>query len=406
MRQTLDALLTQLNHPALPNIDLSLARMEALLAALGNPERRLPPVIHIAGTNGKGSTLAFLNAIYRAAGYSVHAYTSPHLVRFNERIQIQNTLIDDECLLKVLERVADVAALNPVTFFEATTAAAFLAFVEHRADVLLLEVGMGGRLDATNVVSNPLASVITPIGMDHMEYLGGTIAKIAAEKAGIIKAGIPCIIGKQSAEAEAVIAKCAAQLNAPLLKVDASLAIPQPSLAGAHQYDNARLAATVAKTLNHHLAITDEHLKQGIRSAYWPARLQTLRHGPLVQAWQGQVVLDGGHNANAAQRLAEWIQQQSQPVTLMVGMMQRKDAGAFFAALAPHINHTICVTIEEAGAYPAEELAAIAAANGIQHTTHETSLDAAVERLSPHTDGVLLVTGSLYFAGQVLKTHA
>lgn len=416
--------LNALNNPALPSIDLSLDRMHALLNALGNPEQKLPPVIHLAGTNGKGSTLAFLRAIYEAAGYRVHAYTSPHLVLFNERIVEAGRPIDDAALLALLEQVAVATAKIPVTFFEATTALAFMAFAKQAADVVLLETGLGGRLDATNVVAQPLATVITPIDYDHMEFLGNTLAKIAAEKAGIIKRGVPCFVGAQQLEAQAVFENVAQKRDAPLIlhgrdwqyvvdgkHIAVSHAghqwhLPQPALLGAHQCHNAALASVVATSMAA-LPVTDAAITSGITHARWPARLQKLIRGPLVEAWgeRGEVVLDGGHNPSAAHALAAWLSENSAPTTLLCGMMKRKDAHGFLLPLAPHITHMIAVPIAENDSYSPEELAEIGHACGIAqvHACHP------LEEAAKHWDdanGRLLMAGSLFLAGQVLKNHS
>lgn len=418
------ALLEGMNHPSLPGIDLSLTRMEQLLAALGNPERRVPPVIHLAGTNGKGSVLAFLRAIYQAAGYSVHAYTSPHLVQFNERIVLNGHEIADDVLEPLLARVSALARDIPVTFFEATTAAAFLAFAEHPADVLLLETGLGGRLDATNVVPAPAMTVITPIGFDHMEFLGGTMETIAAEKAGIIKPGVPCIVGAQTEAVQKVLARAAYAKRAPLLVQGVgwdfgvqgeamhvaqgleSWKLPMPSLPGAHQYHNAALASVVAKNCAV-LPVTDDALQAGVAHAVWPGRLQRLTHGPLVEAWgaRGAVYLDGGHNGHAAQALAAWMGTQSQPITLIAGMMARKNAVAFFKPLAPHVARVIAVPIPCNDCYAPEALAAIAQSVGAASVAaaEMENIRAALEK-SPA--GTLLIAGSLFLVGEVLKNHS
>jgi dihydrofolate synthase/folylpolyglutamate synthase len=415
--------LSALNNPALPSIDLSLDRMHALLAALGNPERKLPPVIHLAGTNGKGSTLAFLRAIYEAAGYRVHAYTSPHLVSFNERIMVGGSPIGDEALLALLSRVAEVAAKFPVTFFEATTALAFMAFAEQPADMVLLETGLGGRLDATNVVAQPLATVITPIDYDHMEFLGDTRAKIALEKAGIMKHSVPCVVGAQPPEVQAVFEEVAGKLHAPLTlhgrdwhyaahadhiavsHTGHDWHMPQPALMGAHQHHNAALASVVAKSIAV-LPVMDEALNNGIANAHWPARLQKLISGPLVEAWgaRGEVILDGGHNPSAAHALAAWLNENPTPTTLLCGMMKRKDAHGFLLPLAPHITRMIAVPIAENDSFAPEELAEIGHGCGIAQVHAYHSPEEAAKQWDD-ANGRLLIAGSLFLAGQVLKTH-
>ncbi len=418
------AQLAALNNPSLPGIDLSLERMRALMTALGNPEKNLPPVIHLAGTNGKGSTLAFLRAIYEAAGYRVHAYTSPHLVRFNERIVIGGSEISDEYLAQLLEQVQTYAAEIPVTFFEATTAAAFLAFAEHQADVVLLETGMGGRLDATNLVERPIATIITPIGYDHMEFLGDTLGQIAGEKAGIMKRGVPCFVGAQQPEAREVLKRTARRVDCPLYlhgrewSVDVTqegftlhvgkeaLNLPAPSLPGVHQYHNAALAATVAQALPLP-KVSAEHIAKGIATAHWPARLQRLTHGALVEAWgpRGEVYLDGGHNAHAAAQLAAWMASRGEPITLILGMMARKDASAFLSPLVPHITRVITVPVSGGECYAPGALAVRAREAGVAVAEAAAELTSAAEMLAPAPNGTLLIAGSLFLAGDVLKNH-
>ena len=421
------AQLAALNNPSLPGVDLSLERVRDLLAALGNPEKKLPPVIHFAGTNGKGSTLAFLRTIYEAAGYRVHAYTSPHLVRFNERIVIAGAEISDDYLQQLLEQVSAAAQAIPVTFFEATTAVAFLAFAEHSADVVLLETGMGGRLDATNVVAKPQATVIAPIDYDHMEFLGESLAAIATEKAGIMKQGVPCFVGSQKPEAREVLKRTARERDARLYLHDREWSfecgkkgfvvragirewtLPAPSLPGVHQHHNAALAAVVATSLDA-LPVDDAALAAGVSQAVWPARLQRLSTGPLVEAWgtRGDVYLDGGHNPHAAEIIAAWMADQRPPVTLMLGMMARKDAAAFLKPLAPHVTQLIAVPIpgSEAECYTPEALAAIAREAGIAQVTATASLPEAAQKLMNTAQGTLLIAGSLFLAGEILKNHS
>lgn len=419
----ISTILEALNNPSLPGIDLSLERVRVLLKALGNPEAKLPPVIHFAGTNGKGSTLAFLRAIYGAAGYRVHVYTSPHLVRFNERIVLAGAEISDDYLLQVLMRVQQAVRDIPVTFFEATTAAAFLAFSEHTADVVLLETGMGGRLDATNVVTTPIATILTPIAYDHKEFLGETLAEIATEKAGILKRDVLCFCGAQLPEAREVIKRTARAFGVQLLLhgrewsydvADAGFmlhsgavrySLPKPALVGAHQYHNAALAVVVATALEQ-LPVDAAALAKGITSAHWPARLQLLSQGPLVEAWDREVYLDGGHNAHAAAMLAEWMKGQAKPVTLVLGMMARKDAAAFIAPLVPYVVRCFTVPISGGACYAPEDLAALARAGGVAEVTPVSSLDALAALYAPATEGPLLIAGSLFLAGDVLKNHS
>jgi dihydrofolate synthase / folylpolyglutamate synthase len=418
------AALDGLNNPSLPGIDLSLVRMRKLLATLGNPERKLAPVIHLAGTNGKGSTLAFLRAIYEASGYRVHAYTSPHLVTFNERIVIAGNVISDAYLLTLLERVSEAAGSVPVTFFEATTAVAFLAFAEHSADVVLLETGLGGRLDATNVVPNPLATVITPIDYDHMEFLGDTLAAIAGEKAGIIKPGAHCFVGAQQAEAREVLKRTARTHGVRLClhghdwRYDAKPTtimvmsgtdrweLPFPALVGAHQHHNAALASVVAHGLPA-LPVTNEAFEKAMHTVHWPARLQKLTQGPLVAAWgeRGAVMLDGGHNPHAAQTLRQWMDTQTNPVTLLCGMMRRKDAAGFLAPLVDRIDQFIAVPIADNDSFNPQELLSTAQSLGIQNLSAAPSLSQAQAYFSGE-NGCLLIAGSLFLAGEVLKNHS
>lgn len=415
-------LLEGLNHPSLPGIDLSLARMQQLLEALGRPHETLPPVIHLAGTNGKGSTHAFLRAIYKAAGYKVHAYTSPHLVRFNERILLRNEEISDAALLPILTRVAEVARRIPVTFFEATTAAAFLAFAESRADIVLLETGLGGRLDATNVVARPALTILTPIDYDHMEFLGNSLEAIATEKAGILKPHVGCAVGVQLPQVLEVVQEKSDQLKAPLtvygrdwqchntesgwvlLHRGHTYALPAPNLLGPHQYHNAALACVAA--LEGPLELPAKALSEGVQKALWPARLQQLSHGPLVDSWRkrGPVLLDGAHNESAARVLAGYMVNHT-PITLVCGMMQRKDVASFLAPLVPYVSGLIAVPIPGEECHPPETIASVARALGVpQVDTAATPQDLAAA-LAAYPHGMLVIAGSLFLAGEVLKNH-
>ena len=427
------ALLNRLNNPSLPGIDLSLDRMWQLLAALDNPQKKLPPVIHVAGTNGKGSTIAYLRAIYAAAGYRVHAYTSPHLVRFNERVMLAGTEISDDALLGYLERITVAARSINVTFFEATTALAFLAFSEHAADVVLLETGLGGRLDATNVVANPIACVITPIDFDHQEFLGATLAAIAGEKAGIMKKNTPCVTAIQQPDAAAALRTQAQAIGAPLLLGgdawhftrndngfavqvgEEFLTLPSPNLLGGHQCANAALAAVVAGICADDLPVTNTAIANGISTAFWPARLQKLSHGPMVEQWApyGDVMLDGGHNPHAANAIADWAKTRStaSPIVLIAAMMKRKNAVDFFAPIAPHITQLLCIPMpEDTAGYTGAELAAAAREAGVMNVSHANNLAAAMAQLrdvvSPEMTPALLIAGSLHLAGEVLKNHS
>jgi dihydrofolate synthase/folylpolyglutamate synthase len=411
-------------HPKL--IDLSLGRIERLLAALGNPQDSLPPVIHVAGTKGKGSTVATMRACLEAAGYRVHAYISPHLVRFHERIRLAGELIAEDMLSALLEECERANGDAPITFFEITTAAAFLAFVRTPADIVLLEVGLGGRLDATNVVRRPAVTAITPVSLDHQSFLGGTVAAIAGEKAGILKPGVPAVIAPQSNEAAAVIEARAAALAVPLYRsqhewrCDASDAgmrfagerwnfdLPLPSLIGPHQLVNAGTAIACLERLTQ-FALPRDAIANGLRHIDWPARLQLLRRGPLVDVvppdWE--VWLDGGHNPLAGEVLGEvaagW---HDRPLYLIVGMMNTKDAAGFIAPLAKHARALAAVTIPgEKNALPAEAIAAAAGLVGISARTADSVLAAIRDIARRGGRGRVLICGSLYFAGKVLAEN-
>jgi dihydrofolate synthase / folylpolyglutamate synthase len=411
-------------HPKL--IDLSLGRVERLLAALDNPQDRLPPAVHVAGTNGKGSTIATLRACLEAGGYRVHAYTSPHLVRFHERIRLCGRLIEEEALIGLLEECERANGEAPITFFEITTAAAFLAFVRTPADIVLIETGLGGRLDATNVIRRPAVTAITPISLDHQAFLGDRLGQIAGEKAGIIKPGVPAVIGPQPKEAEAVIASRAGELGAPLLcwgrdwrceTIDSSmrfsgarwrLALPLPSLAGAHQIANAGAAIACLEQLPD-FSVAPEAIARGLRNIEWPARLQRLTRGPLVEAappgWE--LWLDGGHNPGAGAVLADTIAGwRDRPLYLVVGMMNTKDAAGFIAPLAQHARALWAVTIPgEKNALPGDAIAAAAGSVGLPAQLADSVLSAI--RDVPLRDGKarVLICGSLYFAGRVLAEN-
>lgn len=404
---------------------MSLARIERLLDALGAPQRALPPCIHVAGTNGKGSTVAFLRAMAEAAGRRVHVYTSPHLVRFSERIRVAGALPADEALADLLEEVERANAGAPITFFEITTAAAFLAFARVPADLVLLEVGMGGRLDATNVVPQPLVSVITPISFDHMDYLGDTLAAIAGEKAGIVKPGIPVVVGAQPPEAAAVIAARARDLGAPLFRCGqewdfaigaaglayrgvAERALPRPALPGPHQYANAATAIAVAETLPGGMRLPDAALAAGLRDAIWPARLQRLTHGPLLAALPAgcELWLDGGHNEDGARAIADWARDiaDGTPLDLVMALRATKRAEPVFAALRPVARRLICAgnPADPVAAAP-EQLRDAARAVGFADAAAAPDVAAALRLL--HAPRRVLICGSLYLAGAVLAEN-
>ena len=372
---------------------LGLERITALLALLGNPHRRLPPVFHVAGTNGKGSTCAFLRAALEAAGLTVHVYTSPHLVRFNERIRVAGKLIDDAALAPLLAEVLDVAEAHDIgpSFFEATTAAAFLAFSRTPADACVVEVGLGGRLDATNVVA-PVVCGIAQVGIDHQAFLGDTLVEIAGEKAGIAKAGVPLICLAQPPEATARIEAVARKAGAALLlegrdwQIDETL---RPGLAGAHQLRNANLAAQMLCARD----LPDAAVRAGITSATWPARFQRLSDGPLTRS--GRIWIDGAHNPAAAAVLAHELARH--PMHLIIGILANKDADGIMAALAPHALSLTFVAVPD---HDSHDRAALAARWGGRAAE---SLEMAIAGHPQDAD--TLIVGSLYLAGVALRAN-
>ena len=420
-------------HPKL--IDLSLDRMERILNALQHPERHLPPVIHVAGTNGKGSTIAFMRAILEAAGLRVHVYTSPHLVRFNERFRLgaagEGALVSDEVLAEALAECERANVGGPITLFEITTAAGLLLFARHPADVLLLEVGLGGRLDATNVVERPLATVITPVSFDHAEHLGDSIGKIAVEKAGILKRGVPAIVAPQPREALAVIERAAARLSAPVriagetwtvseergrlvYQDDAGLLdLPAPRLLGRHQFDNAGVAIATLRAAGT-LTVPPEAFEAGIGKADWPARMQRLSQGHLIGLLPpgSELWLDGGHNADGgraiANVLADLEERASKPLVLIVGMLANKDCAAFLKSFTGLARRVVAVAIpDQKNSLPAEAVAGTARAVGMPAQASwdiDTALT-AVGRLGLEPPPRVLITGSLYLAGAVLSAN-
>jgi len=383
-------------HPRL--IDLSLGRLEALLGKLGHPEQRLPPVIHVAGTNGKGSTCAFLRGIVEAAGKHPHVYTSPHLVHFHERIRLAGTLVSDDALTDALEATEAANAGAPISVFEVITAAAFVLFAQVPADALILEVGLGGRFDATNVVQHPVATAIASISMDHMDFLGDTLAKIAFEKAGIIKPGVPCVTGPQAAEALAVLRQVAAERGAPLILAEPSR-LPL-GLAGPHQADNAGIAVAALRAWNPPW-LTESAIRDGLARAEWPARLQRLRGALAERVTPHELWLDGGHNAGAGLALAAHLPAWADaPLHILVGMKAGKGAADFIAPLLPFA--TSLWAVRDPGqhlAMPVEEIVAASGGAARPGGTVEEAL-----ALLPHAPpGRVLVCGSLYLAGEVLK---
>ena len=382
-------------------IDLSLGRIERLLARLGHPERKIPPVVHVAGTNGKGSTIAYMRAALEAAGARCHVYTSPHLVRFNERIRLAGALIGDDELIARLDAIERANGGEPITVFEVITAAAFLAFAEAPADWLLLEVGLGGRLDATNVVERPRLCAITPVSLDHQHFLGDTLGQIAAEKAGILKPGVPAAVAPQEPEAMAAIRRRAQEVGAPLLAAEALLPLPEPSLPGGHQRVNAALAAACLRALG----VPDAAIRRGIAEAQWPARLQRLVRGPLADALprDAELWLDGGHNPAAGEALAaslgDWPKR---PLRLVWGMLSTKDPAGFLAPFRPLAPEVRCVPAPGHAGLPPERLVEIAHGLGM---TADSAADPAAALADLPAGGRALICGSLYLAGEVLAAN-
>jgi dihydrofolate synthase/folylpolyglutamate synthase len=420
-------------HPK--SIDLSLGRTLRLLSALGDPHLKLPPVIHVAGTNGKGSTIAFMNAMLEAAGKSVHVYTSPHLVRFHERIAVRGAPIAEHALAILLAECELMNRGEPITFFEITTAAAFLAFSRTRADYTLLEVGLGGRFDATNVVAPPHAAVLAPIGIDHQEFLGRTLAEIAGEKAGIIKPGTLCLTARQPREAETVIEREAARRGCRLIRAgedfdfheehgrliyqdtDGLLDLPPPRLQGRHQHANAALAIAALRAIA--APVAEAAIAQGLRTARWPARLQRLTKGPLVDlAPEGaDIWLDGAHNVMGAEALAQAIseieERSQRPLTMIFGILRNKDAEGFLGCFRGLVRHLIPVPVRNsaAGLEPGV-LYDIAAGLGFdarpaQSLTEAMAIAAETADIELRAGEAprILICGSLYLAGEVLREN-
>jgi len=420
-------------HPK--RIDLSLDRLQRLLAALDHPEKKLPPVIHVAGTNGKGSTIAFLRAILEAAGQRVHAYTSPHLVRFNERFRIGgpggSKLVSDEELVATMEECERANAGGRITVFEITTAVGLVLFARHPADVLLLEVGLGGRLDATNVIDYPVATIITRISIDHTDFLGDSLDKIAAEKAGILKRGVPAIIASQPRDALAVIERQAARLGVPLKVAGESwtateergrlvyqdetglLDLPPPKLYGRHQFENAGLAIAALRAIKK-FVVPPAAYDAGMVKAEWPARLHRLGQGRLVDLAPAgsELWLDGGHNPDGgraiAAALADLEERVSRPLVLIVGMLASKDCEGFLSNFAGLARRMIAVPVPgvETG-LSATTVADTARAIGLSATTRESLTEAlvAARKLDLDPPPRILITGSLYLAGEVLREN-
>jgi dihydrofolate synthase/folylpolyglutamate synthase len=407
-------------HPKV--IDLTLDRVHRLLAALGNPERRLPPVIHLAGTNGKGSTQAMIRAGLEAGGDRVHAYTSPHLARFHERIRLAGDLISEPALTALLDECVQANGPDDITFFEITTCAALLAFARTPADWTLLEVGLGGRLDATNVIDSPALTIITPVSIDHQQYLGETLPEIAGEKAGILKRGVPCIVGPQADDGLAVIERRAARLGAPLFvhgqhwhafedrgrlifqDETGLLDLPLPNLPGPHQIQNAGAAITALR----HLGRDDAACEAAVTRAVWPARMQRLRSGPLVaSAPLVELWLDGGHNPAGGQAIAATLARMPLRDThLICGMLNTKDVTGYMRPLAPHVTRLHAVSIPgEKNTLSSDATCDAARAAGIAAVTAPSVAQALAEIASTAPTARVLICGSLYLAGSVLREN-
>ncbi len=416
-----DALLERMMtfHPKI--IDLTLDRVWRLLAALDHPERALPPVVHIAGTNGKGSTQAMIRAGLEAGGARVHAYTSPHLARFHERIRLAGRLISEDALSSVLDECLRANGDTPITYFEITTCAALLAFARTPADFTLLEVGLGGRLDATNVVDAPALCIITPVSIDHQQFLGETLAEIAGEKAGILKRGVPCVVGPQDDAALEVIEARAACVGAPLLihgqhwhvteeagrlvyqDETGLLDLPLPNLPGPHQIQNAGAALAALRALGHGATV-----EAAVTSAEWPARMQRLRTGPLAQAApQAELWLDGGHNVAAGAAIAATLDRLPKRDThLICGMLNTKDVSGFMRPLAAHATRLHAVSIPgESATLSAAQTALAARSAGIdaQEAPDVATALASIIADTPHAR--VLICGSLYLAGVILREN-
>ncbi len=394
-------------HPE--SIELSLGRIKRALEQLGRPQDRLPPVIHVAGTNGKGSTCAFMRAMAEAAGLRVHVFTSPHLVRFNERIRLAGKLVEDAPLIDWLARTYAAIEGGQITHFEAATATALLAFSEVEADVLILEVGLGGRYDATNVIGLPALSVITPVDYDHAQFLGTDLAGIAGEKAGIIKAGRPALTAMQDPVVDAVIAAQATEVGAPLYRLKPHFTGAMPadlSLTGDHQRANAALAAMAMQLFGNSTRINQSAIFEGARRAIWPARMQRLKDGPVTQLAGGLPVwLDGGHNPHAARAIAAHLARLGGRTALVAAMLASKDSAGFFVpfgGLKPEV-FTCPNAPGHQAALPAD-LAEAASRAGLQVTACESLADALGAAAATHPDRVL-ICGSLYLAGEVLALN-
>ena len=421
MTQTSDAILARMMalHPKI--IDLTLDRVWRLLGALDNPQEKLPPVIHVAGTNGKGSTQSMIRAGLEGMGKAVHAYTSPHLARFHERIRLAGSLISEDHLTDILDECYRANGGEDITYFEITTVAGLLAFSRTPADYTLLEVGLGGRLDATNVIT-PELSIITPVSIDHEQFLGNTIAKIAAEKAGIIKRGVPVVVGPQHEDALEVIEATATRLGAPVLAYgqhwhvqeergrlvfqdeNGLLDLPLPALLGAHQIQNAGAALAALR----HLGADEAACEAEMTNAEWPARMQRLKTGPLIEAaGDAELWLDGGHNAAAGIALADVLADlPKRPTHLICGMLNTKDVKGYMAPLAAQAASLTAISIpDEINTLSAEETEAAAKSVGLEATTAANTMAALQAILAKDPTARVLICGSLYLAGHILREN-
>lgn len=411
------------------DIELGLSRVYELLERLDNPQRKLPPTIHLAGTNGKGSTLSFLRSIFTENGYRVHTYTSPHLVNFNERITLNGAEISDEFLTEVLrecKKAAEKSPAIPVTFFEGITVAAFLAFSRMKADVLLLETGMGGRLDATNILPKVLCSIITPIAFDHTDFLGKTLSKIAFEKGGIIKKNCPVIIGKQKSSALQTLENKAFEVNSPAkifgrdwkIRKEKNgflfegfgkkISLPTPSLTGEHQIENASTAIAAALE-QEKFPIKINLLQLALQKTFWPGRLEKIKSGKFFEILPKnfELYLDGSHNLHGAATIEKFLRQQkNKKIFVIFSMLQDKDCKGFLKKISSHIDQLIAVTIsDEAKSRKAEEISKIAKELGIKSVAAK-NFDEAFEKAKCKEPALILICGSLYLAGSFLGENS
>lgn len=416
-------------------IDLSLDRVFAALDRLGNPQHRLPPVFHVAGTNGKGSTVAYLKSVLEAAGKSVHVYTSPHLVRFNERVILAGKEISDAALVDALERCDAAVGEQKLTYFETTTCAALIACAETPADFMIMEVGLGGRLDATNVLEKPLAALVTPVDLDHQQFLGTSISSVAAEKAGVFRRGAPAVIGAQTPDAMAVLQAQAREIGADIFAHgeqwnvysehgrviyqddDGLCDIDPPRLAGAHQIENAGLAIAAIRAAG--LSVENAQISQGVSTAFSPARMQRLTKGPLVELARSllgaepEIWLDGGHNPHAgravARLMADLEERSPKPLVMISGMQANKDAVGYFAPFAGLASRVCAVAADYDGVLTPDEVARAVRQAGLQVqscSSLETAMRIACAQQKSNEPPRLLISGSLYLAGEVLKENA